>query len=123
MKAKKYTRTKFEGVFGYETGKGRRFARKVSGVRKPDGTKGDSWKGGFMTAREAREDRRSVVEAIRKGSYVRPTKTTLGDYLTERWLPSQKGPPQEVGLHLLRHDHHQEAPWVAAEYSGGRDRG
>jgi integrase len=88
---KKYTLTKYVGVFGYETAKGRRFARKVSGVRKPDGTKGDSWKGGFMTARDAREDRNQTLDQMRRGAYVRRTKIALGDYLTERWLPSQKG--------------------------------
>jgi integrase len=91
MSKKKYTLTKYEGVFGYETAKGRRFARKVSGVRKPDGTKGDSWKGGVMTAGAAREDRNQTLDQIRRRTYVAPTKLTFGDYLSERWLPTVKG--------------------------------
>lgn len=89
--SKKYTRTKYEGVFAYDTVKGKRFARKISGVRKPDGKLGDSWKGGFITAREAREDRNTALDQVRRRTYVAPTRIAFGDYLRDRWLPAQRG--------------------------------
>ena len=54
-----------------------------------DGRKQHS-KGGFRTKKEAQDFLTDTMAAIRGGVFSEPTKVTLGDFLTRRWLPVRK---------------------------------
>lgn len=54
-----------------------------------DGRKQHS-KGGFRTKKEAQEFLTDTMAAIRGGVFSEPTKITLGEFLTQRWLPARK---------------------------------
>jgi integrase len=54
-----------------------------------DGRKQHS-KGGFRTKKEAQEFLTDTMAAIRGGVFSEPTKVTLGEFLTQRWLPARK---------------------------------
>jgi len=59
--------------------------------RAPDpatGVSKQTWKGGFQTKRAAEAALKEIVSAVDAGSYTRPSKQTLGQYLTDDWLPS-----------------------------------
>lgn len=73
MTKKKYTRTKSGGVFGYGTGKGRMFARKFSGTRKPDGA-----------IEPLGRIAKTTLDQIRRKTYVRPSKITFAEWLTAK---------------------------------------
>jgi len=45
-------------------------------------------KGGFPTRREAQAFLTDVLARLGDGSYAQPSKQTLGDYLTQEWLPA-----------------------------------
>jgi integrase len=45
---------------------------------------------GFPTKKAAAEAEADVVANARRGSYVRPTRETVGAYLVERWLPARR---------------------------------
>ena len=45
-------------------------------------------KGGFPTRREAQAFLSDVLARLGDGSYAQPSKQTLGDYLTQEWLPA-----------------------------------
>ena len=47
-------------------------------------------KGGFRTKKEAQEFLTDTMAAIRGGVFSEPTKVTLGEFLTQRWLPARK---------------------------------
>jgi len=47
-----------------------------------------TWKGGFATKREAEAALKEIVSQVDAGTYARPTKQTLAQYLTGDWLPS-----------------------------------
>lgn len=47
-------------------------------------------KGGFRTKKDAQDFLTDVMAAIRGGVFAEPTKVTVGDFLTERWLPARK---------------------------------
>jgi integrase len=48
------------------------------------------WRGGFRTKREAQDALHQVVERLRRGEYVEPSKLTLGAFLEEAWLPAMR---------------------------------
>lgn len=56
--------------------------------RGPDGKRRQRKKGGFRTKREAEAHLAHVLAAIDRHTYMRPERTTVGQYLTEQWLPS-----------------------------------
>ena len=48
-------------------------------------------KGGFATRREAQAFLTDVLSHLGDGSYTAPSKTTLGDFLRDEWLPAVEG--------------------------------
>ncbi|MDP8931276.1 MAG: tyrosine-type recombinase/integrase [Actinomycetota bacterium] len=58
-----------------------------------DGRRRQQRRNGFETAEEAERALREVISAIDKQSFVEPSQLTLGEYLTEHWLPAVR-PPQ-----------------------------
>jgi integrase len=47
-------------------------------------------KGGFHTKREAQAALNEAVAALRSGTFVEPSRLTLGAFLTEQWLPTAR---------------------------------
>ncbi len=47
-------------------------------------------KGGFRTRREAQAALNEAMAALRSGSFVEPSRLTLGAFLTEQWLPTTR---------------------------------
>ena len=70
-------------------------------------------KGGFATRREAEAARVEAVAAMANGSWVRPERLTVGEFLVDEWLPTQRPPTLEestyasyarnVRLHVVPH--------------------
>lgn len=59
--------------------------------RGPDPRTGKSrqvWKGGYSTKREAEAALKEIVGTIDAGTYTRPSRQTLGEFITDEWLPS-----------------------------------
>lgn len=48
------------------------------------------WLGGFDTRKEAETARAQAVNELHHGTYMSPTKLTLGDWLVSHWLPSMR---------------------------------
>ena len=49
-------------------------------------------KGGFRTRKEARDALLEAQAALRSGTFVEPSKRTVGSYLLEEWLPENQPP-------------------------------
>ena len=47
-------------------------------------------KGGFTTRREAQQALTEALRSVQQGAFVARTKTTLGDYLEDEWLPAMR---------------------------------
>ena len=45
---------------------------------------------GFVTKKAAQTELTAVLNDLHRGAYVRPSRMTLGMYLTERWLPARR---------------------------------
>jgi len=67
-------------------------------------------KGGFATKREGQAFLTETLSAIRTGGFAEPTKITLAEYITERWLPGREASlrastldayRRSIELHLL----------------------
>ena len=56
--------------------------------RGPEGKRHQRNKGGFKTKKAAQAHLTQALASIERQSYVQPAKSTLGQYLTEQWLPS-----------------------------------
>jgi len=62
-------------------------------LRVPDPSTGGTkpkWFGGFATARDARDARDRARIRLTDGMWVEPSKLTVADYLTDRWLPAME---------------------------------
>lgn len=64
-----------------------------------DGKRQQISKGGYRTRREAEAARVEVLNTIRTGTFVRPERITLGQFLEDEWLPSQRPPTLEESTH------------------------
>jgi integrase-like protein/Arm domain-containing DNA-binding protein len=58
-------------------------------VHGPSGRRQRS-KGGFHTKKEAQAFLATALAGVTAGTYIEPTKLTLGEYLTDRWLPAKR---------------------------------
>ncbi len=57
----------------------------------PCGVRTQHTKGGFRSKSEAQQFLTETLSAIQRGDYAAPVNLTLGQYLTERWLPLMEG--------------------------------
>ena len=64
-------------------------------VTGPDGKRSQVSKGGFRTRREAEAAQVEVLSAVQTGTFVRPERITLADFLVDEWLPSRRPPNLE----------------------------
>lgn len=60
-----------------------------------DGRRRQVSKGGFPTRREAEAARVEALAALRAGTWVRPERVTVREFLDDEWLPSQQPPTLE----------------------------
>ncbi|MGH8950464.1 MAG: tyrosine-type recombinase/integrase [Acidimicrobiia bacterium] len=60
-----------------------------------DGCRRQVSKGGFPTRREAEAARVEALASLRAGTWVRPERVTVREFLEEEWLPSQQPPTLE----------------------------
>ncbi|GAA2850307.1 site-specific integrase [Pseudonocardia halophobica] len=98
------------GISPYQTKSGERFLIKYR-VPAPDGigTK-QVLRRGYTSQKAAAAALREALVEVGKGTYVAPTKLTLGEYLTETWLPALRLKPsteasyrKNVRLHVVPH--------------------
>jgi integrase len=53
-----------------------------------EGKRRQRWKGGFRTEKEAQAELTRILGTLGDGSYVEPSKLTLGAFLIDEWLPT-----------------------------------
>jgi integrase len=58
--------------------------------RTPDGRRRQKWHGGYRTRKEAEAARAKLVNEVNTGIYAAPSKMTLGEWLTDSWLPTMR---------------------------------
>ena len=66
------------------------------------------WHSGYRTKMEAERARTELLSQVDRGSYVPPTKLTLGTFLTQEWLPAKRATVKETTLasyevHVVKH--------------------
>lgn len=77
-------------------GHGRKWEFVVDLGRNPgSGKRQQKWHTGYATKRAAEKALAEVLRQLDGGTYVDPSKQTLGEYLVEQWLPSRK--PKAAG--------------------------
>lgn len=54
------------------------------------GKRKQRWQSGYKRRRDAERALAEVIGRIDAGGYVEPSKLTVGDYLTDRWLPAMR---------------------------------
>jgi hypothetical protein len=55
-------------------------------VRDPAGKRKRQWRSGHDTKREALKALTKLLESLDSGTYVTPSRKTVGEYLTDDWL-------------------------------------
>lgn len=76
---------------GHVARKGKRWYAVVDiGFDPATGRRRRKWHSGFKTKREAEQALAKIVTQLGSGSYVEPSKTTLGEYLMNEWLPATR---------------------------------
>ncbi len=76
--------------------------------RGPDGKRIRKWHSGFKTRKAAESARTDLLHSLDKGSYVEPTKLTLAEFLTDRWLPvvERSRRPSTVAMYRINIETH-----------------
>ena len=59
--------------------------------RKPNGARAQKWHSGYRTKREAERALAEILSRLDHGTYVTPTRLTLGEFLQDEWLPGIEG--------------------------------
>ncbi len=82
----------------------------------PDGRRRQISKGGFSTRREAESARVAAVSTIGAGMFVRPERITVGEFLVDEWLPTQRPPTLEESTYrsYARYVRLHVVPYVGA---------
>lgn len=77
------------GVESYETSRGRRWRIRYELTPDPEtGQRRQRTKRGYERQRDAQRALREVLGDVDDGAYVSPAKLTVGQWLTDEWLPS-----------------------------------
>jgi len=69
-------------------------------VTEGGGTRRQVSKGGFATRKEAESARAAALTAMATGSWVRPDRLTVAEFLTDEWLPTQLPPTLEESTYV-----------------------
>jgi integrase len=82
----------------------------------PDGRRRQISKGGFSTRREAESARVAAASTIGAGMFVRPERITVGEFLADEWLPTQRPPTLEESTYrsYARYVRLHVVPYVGA---------
>lgn len=56
------------------------------------------WHSGYRTRKEAERARVELLGRLDQGTYVAPTRLTLGRFLTDEWLPAKRSTVKETTL-------------------------
>jgi hypothetical protein len=57
-------------------------------------------KGGFRTRKEAEAARVEALATLQSGTFVRPDRLTVADFLVDEWLPTQRPPTLEESTYV-----------------------
>jgi integrase len=74
---------------GHVRRRGQRWAVVID-IGRQDGKRRQKWHSGFATRREAEAALTELLARVQGGSYVEPSRLTLGAYLRDEWLPAVK---------------------------------
>ena len=69
-------------------------------VTEGNGTRRQVSKGGFATRKEAETARAEALTAMATGSWVKPDRLTVAEFLTDEWLPTQLPPTLEESTYV-----------------------
>ncbi|MFV0316130.1 MAG: Arm DNA-binding domain-containing protein [Microthrixaceae bacterium] len=69
-------------------------------VTEGDGTRRQVSKGGFATRTEAETAQTEALTALATGSWVKPDRLTVAEFLTDEWLPTQLPPTLEESTYV-----------------------
>ena len=66
------------------------------------------WHSGFTSRREAERARVELLSQLHRGTYVSPSKLTIGAFLVEEWLPAKRSTVKETTrasyeMHVNKH--------------------
>lgn len=86
-------------------------------VTDPSGRRYQSSKGGFATRREAEAAQVLAMAAVEQGTWVRPERLTVRDFLIDEWLPSQRPPTLEESTYV---SYERNIQLHVIPYIGGR---
>lgn len=68
----------------------------------PDGRRIRKWHSGYRTKKEAEAAQAELVVSRKDGGYVSPSRLTVGQFLTDRWLPSMRGRVRPLTMEVYR---------------------
>jgi hypothetical protein len=74
-------------VRGHVRQRGETWSVVVYRGRKPNGKPDQKWYGGYRTRKDADRARIKILQSLEDGSYVEPTRKSVGEFLTD-WLPT-----------------------------------
>jgi integrase len=70
--------------------------------RGPDGKRARRWHSGYRTKRDAERARVELLARLDQGTYVEPSRLTLGVFLRDQWLPGLAGQVRPTTLHAYQ---------------------
>ena len=73
---------------GHVRKRGSKWVVVVDVGRDEAGKRKQKWHSGFTTRRDAEAALSEIISRVGKGDYVESSKITVGEYLTDRWLPA-----------------------------------
>lgn len=76
--------------------------------RGENGRRVRKWHSGFRTRKEAERARIELLSRVHQGTYVEPSKVSIGAFLVEEWLPAKRSTVKETTLasyemHVTKH--------------------
>lgn len=95
----------------------------VDAGRNSAGERVRKWHSGYRTRKEAERARVELLSRLDQGTYVAPSRLTLGRFLPDEWLPAKRSTVKGDDARLLRTPRHQASrPGARRPCSGGRHR-
>jgi integrase len=84
--------------------RGKKWSVVIDVGRDEDGKRIRRWHSGYPTKREAEEARIEILSRLQGGTYAKPTKVTLGEFLRQTWLPARAPALAGTTLRVYRGD-------------------
>src|SRR5438105_3502261 len=72
------------------------------------GTRSRKWHSGFPTKRDAERARVDLLSRVDRGTYLTPSKMSIGSFLVDEWLPAKRATIKATTfasyeMHVLKH--------------------